>query len=59
MKFDVSTLAPYAKTVVAVLGVALLAAKALLDGTVTSDEIQSVAIAAAAALGVYHVPNKG
>lgn len=58
MKFDVQKLAPYAKTVVAVGGVVVLAAKAVADGTITTDEIIAVGTALAVAIGVYQVPNK-
>lgn len=55
---NVSKLAPYAKAVVAVAGVVVLFAKALLDGQLTSDEVVAVGTTIAVALGVYQVPNK-
>lgn len=55
---NVSKLAPYAKAVVAVLGVLVLAAKAFTDGQLTTDELVQIATATCVALGVYQVPNK-
>lgn len=57
-KFDVSKLAPYAKTVVAVCGVVVLFAKALLDGVLTSDELIAVGTAIGVSVGVFQVKNK-
>lgn len=59
MKLNVSKLAPFAKAVVAVGGVILLAAKAVADGVLTQDEIVAVGTAVLVAAGVYKVPNKG
>lgn len=50
--------APYAKAAVAVLGVAMVTAKALADGELTMDEVTEIAIAIGVASGVYAVPNK-
>jgi hypothetical protein len=55
---NVSKLAPYAKAVVAVCGFIVLAAKTVVDGHITVDEIVAVATAAGVAVGVYQVPNK-
>jgi len=55
---NVQKLAPYAKAVVAILGVVILGAKALVDGQLTTDEVVVVGTALAVALGVYQVPNK-
>lgn len=55
---DVSKLAPYAKTVVAVAGLVILAANACIDGVVESSEMIEIITAAAVALGVYQVPNR-
>jgi hypothetical protein len=55
---NVEKLAPYAKLVVAVGGVVIMLAKALVDGNFSTDEMMQVAIAAGVALGVYHIPNK-
>lgn len=57
-KFDVSKLAPYAKTVVAACGVIILIAKALLDGTLTSDELIAIGTALGVTFGVFQVKNK-
>lgn len=52
-------IAPYWKTVVAVVGaVALTAANVVSDDTVTTQEIVEVALAFLVALGVWRVPNK-
>ena len=59
MNVNVSKLAPYAKAVVAVGGLVVLVAKALVDGVLTGDEMAAIGIAVAVALGVYKVPNKG
>lgn len=59
MQLNVQKLAPYAKAVVAIAGVVVLAAKALVDGVLTGDEIIGIGTAVAVALGVYQVPNKG
>lgn len=48
----------YAKAAVAVLAVLSAAAKALADGSVSSDELSVIVGAAVAAYGVYRVPNK-
>lgn len=58
MTFNVQRLAPYAKAVVAVVGVVALVAKSLVDGVLTSDEIVSIGVAIGVAFGVYQVPNK-
>lgn len=55
---NVSRLAPYAKTVVAVCGFVLLAAKALVDGQLTTDELVSIGTALGVAFGVYQVRNE-
>lgn len=59
MSINVSKVAPYAKAVVAVCGVVVLAAKAVADGVVTQDEVVAVVTAVGVAVGVYQVPNKG
>lgn len=58
MQLNVSKLAPYAKAVVAVCGFILIVAKALVDGTVTSDELYAIGTSAGVMLGVYQVRNK-
>lgn len=58
MNFNVKKLAPYAKAVVAVCGIVVMAAKALADGHLTGDELLQIGTAVAVALGVYRVPNK-
>ena len=58
IKFNVQKLARYAKAAVAVCGVLVLAAKAVMDGVVTGDEIVQVGIAVAVAFGVYQVKNE-
>lgn len=55
---NVSKLAPYAKAVIAVCGVFVLAAQAVSDGQLTFDELVTVGTALAVALGVYQIPNK-
>lgn len=55
---NVSKIAPYAKTVVAVVGLIALAANACVDGVVSSQELVQIITAAAVAVGVYQVPNK-
>lgn len=48
-----------AKAIVAATGVVIVAAQGLLDdGSLTTDEIVAIAVAAGVALGVYQVPNK-
>lgn len=49
----------YKKTIVAVAGVIALVAQSLADdGTLSTDEIVAICVAAGAALGVYTIPNK-
>lgn len=49
----------YAKAIVAVLAAAGMAAQAaLVDGTVTPDELVAIGIAAVTAIGVLFVPNR-
>lgn len=55
---NVKKLAPYAKSIVAGLGVLALAAQATADGRIDGDEVMAVLTAAAVAFGVYQVPNK-
>lgn len=55
---NVSKIAPYAKTVVAICGLIVLAANACADGVVSIDEILSIITGAGVVLGVYQVPNK-
>jgi hypothetical protein len=55
---NVSKLAPYAKTLVAILGVVGIIARAAVDGVITSDELSSIGIALLTAAGVYQVRNK-
>lgn len=54
----VKSLAPYAKTVVAVGGIVVMLGKALLDGAITGDEAVQIGTAVLVALGVYAKPNK-
>lgn len=52
-------IAPYWKTVVAVIGaVALTVANVITDNTLTTEEIVEVVLAFLVAAGVYRVPNK-
>jgi uncharacterized membrane protein YebE (DUF533 family) len=51
-------LAKYRKTIVAVLGVAGVVAKAYADGHIDPAEYGEIAIAVATALGVWAVRNK-
>lgn len=52
-------IAPYWKTVVAVIGAVVVVAKAVVtDDVVTAQETVEMVIAVLVALGVYSVPNK-
>ncbi len=54
---NVSKIAPYAKAVVALLGFLLLLANCLSDGRLTSEEIQTLIVAAGVVVGVHQIPN--
>lgn len=55
---DVSKLAPYAKTVAAVLGALVVTAGCFLDGNLSNADVVSIVAAWSAVFGVYQVPNK-
>ena len=55
---NVSKIAPYAKTVVAILGALVVIATALSDGTLSGEEVVVIFATLGAAFGVYQVPNK-
>lgn len=55
---NVSKLAPYAKSVVAVIGLMATIAQACIDGTIDSAELGVIITAGAVLAGVYQVPNK-
>ncbi len=59
MKDLVKRLSPYAKSVVAVLGILILIANAVVDGVFTQDELIAILTAIGVAIGVYQVPNSG
>lgn len=54
---NVSKIAPYAKTVVAILGALVVITTALSDGTLTGEEIVVIVTTIGAAFGVYQVKN--
>jgi len=55
---NVSKLAPYAKTVVAVGGALVATATLLVDGALSLDDLMLIVTAWGTVLGVYQVPNK-
>lgn len=55
---DVSNLAPYAKTVVAIAGAIVVTATALSDGEITADDVVTIVAAWGTVIGVYQVKNK-
>lgn len=55
---DVSKLAPYAKTVVAVLGALVTTVACFVDGNVDSSDVVTILAAWGTVVGVYQVRNK-
>lgn len=55
---NVSKLAPYAKTVVAVLGALVVTVSACADGTIDGNDIVTIVAAWGGVFGVYQVTNK-
>lgn len=51
------TVSQYRKTIVAILGLAVLVIAAFADDRLTGDEWWTIGVAIATALGVYVVPN--
>lgn len=54
---NVTKLAPYAKTAVAVLGALLATASVCIDGKVTNEDLMTIIVAWGTVFGVYQIPN--
>lgn len=55
---DVSKLAPYAKTVAAVLGALVVTVGCFLDNNLSNTDLVAILGAWGSVFGVYQVPNK-
>jgi len=54
---DVSNLAPYAKTIVAILGALVATVSCFLDGAIGNEDIVTIIAAWATVFGVYQTRN--
>jgi hypothetical protein len=54
---NIPNLAPYSKAVVAVIGLLLVLAQTLMDGSISASDIGLITTAFATAVAVFHVPN--